>query len=64
MKYNHLHLVYAIRGNRGVIVRRKCTHDGEVAQKLPIKTLVATKSISYGEKDARQNRKRIFFNPL
>ncbi len=54
MKYNHLHLVYAIRGNRGVIVNEENARMmARWLKKLPIKTLVATKSISHtGEKDA------------
>jgi UDP-N-acetylmuramoyl-L-alanyl-D-glutamate--2,6-diaminopimelate ligase len=53
MKYNKIHLVYAIRGDRGVTVNRENAEAiVEWASKLGIEEVIATKSISHvTEKD-------------
>lgn len=53
MKYNNFHLVYAIRGNRGVTVNRENAETiATWKDRLNIKDIVATKSIGdVGQKD-------------
>lgn len=47
MNYNQLHLVYAIRGNRGVDVNRENAETiVEWAKKLKLNSIIATKSVS------------------
>ncbi|MBV1819124.1 UDP-N-acetylmuramoyl-L-alanyl-D-glutamate--2,6-diaminopimelate ligase [Anaerosalibacter bizertensis] len=57
MDYSNIHLVYAIRGNRGVITNSENAETiAKWAKKLGIKGIIATKSISHVmEKDRVSN---------
>lgn len=51
MKYNNLHMVYAIRGNRGVQTNRENAESiCAWARKLPLKTLIASLSEDFTSK--------------
>lgn len=51
MKYNNLHMVYAIRGNRGVQTNRENAESiCEWSRKLPLQTLIASLSEDFTSK--------------
>jgi len=66
MDYNNLHLVYAIRGGRGVTVNRENAEAiAEWAPRLGLDQVIATTSVSHvDEKDVVSEQERIVFEEV
>ncbi len=66
MDYNNLHLVYAIRGGRGVTVNRENAEAiAEWAPRLGLEKVIATTSVSHvDEKDVVSEEERIVFEEV
>ncbi len=66
MEYNNLHLVYAIRGGRGVTVNRENAEAiAEWAPRLGLEKVIATTSVSHvDEKDVVSEEERLVFKTV